>query len=90
MAAKKAAIKKLFESFDSNKNGVLEKQEFILGFKEMIYSLGDSLSPKELEAIAEEAIANFDLNGNGVIEMNEFTELIDFLVNEKGLKLDYD
>lgn len=88
MATKKERIQKLFESFDSNKNGVLEKQEFIVGFKELITSLGDSLNPKEIEDIAEEAITNFDLNGNGVIEMNEFTEVIDFLVNEKGLKLE--
>ena len=40
-----------------------------------------------VEKISEEAIINFDLNGNGIIEFNEFTELIKFLVEEKGLKL---
>ena len=53
----------------------------------MIQSLGDSMPSETVDKISEEAITNFDLNGNGIIEFNEFTELIKFLVEEKGLKL---
>ena len=80
-------IKELFDKYDENKNGVLEKSEFITGLNELINSLGDAMPSETVEKISEEAINNFDLNGNGIIEFNEFTELIKFLVEEKGLKL---
>ena len=80
-------IKELFDKYDENKNGVLEKGEFITGLNELIQSLGDSMPSETVDKISEEAITNFDLDGNGIIECNEFTELIKFLVEEKGLKL---
>ena len=86
-AEQQKKIKELFDQFDENKNGVLEKSEFITGFNELIHSLGDAMPSETVEKISEEAINNFDLNGNGIIEFNEFTELIKFLVEEKGLKL---
>ena len=86
-AEQQKKIKELFDHFDENKNGVLEKSEFITGLNELIHSLGDAMPSETVEKISEEAINNFDLNGNGIIEFNEFTELIKFLVEEKGLKL---
>lgn len=86
-AESRAKIKQLFDKYDENHNGVLEKQEFITGLNELIHSLGDSMPSETVEKISEEAIVNFDLNQNGIIEFNEFTELIKFLVEEKGLQL---
>ena len=49
----------------------------------------DEPSPVSLAAdeIAEEAIINFDLDGNGKIDLQEFTNLINFFIEEKGLKI---
>lgn len=84
---KKEKIKKLFDSYDENKNGVLEKEELVNGLKELICDLGDSLSEEKVDEIAEEAIINFDLDGNGKIDLQEFTNLINFFIEEKGLKI---
>ena len=80
-------VKKLFDKYDTNKNGVLEKSEFVNGLEELIQILGEPITSETVELISEEAIQNFDLNKNGIIEYNEFTELIKFLIEEKGLKL---
>lgn len=83
----KRKIKELFDKYDENNNGVLEKTEFVTGLNELIQSLDDSLPSETAEKIADEAITNFDLNQNGTIELNEFTEMIKFFIEEKGLKL---
>ena len=83
----KEKIKVLFDKYDENKNGVLEKTEFIKVFRDLIKSLGEDMSSNEVDKIAEDAISNFDLNQNGTIEFNEFCQLISFLINEKGLNL---
>ena len=83
----KAKIKILFDKYDDNKNGVLEKSEFIKGFIDLVKSIEIGMKDNEVKKIAEEAIIKFDLNGNGIIEFNEFCELISFLKNEKGLNL---
>ncbi len=83
----KAKIKLLFDKYDDNKNGILEKSEFIKGFIDLVKSIEIGMKDNEVKKIAEEAIIKFDLNGNGIIEFNEFCELISFLKNEKGLNL---
>ncbi len=83
----KKKIKALFDKYDENKNGVLEKSEFVKVFRDLIKSLGEDMSSNEVDKIAEDAISNFDLNQNGTIEFNEFCQLISFLINEKGLNL---
>ena len=83
----KVKIKLLFDKYDENKNGVLEKSEFLKGFKELIKLLGEEMSKEEIDNISEDAISNFDLNQNGKIEFDEFYQLISFLKNEKGLIL---
>lgn len=84
---RKERIKKLFDNYDENKNGVLEKEELVNGLRELICDLGDSLSQEKVDEIAEEAIINFDLDGNGKIDLQEFTNLINFFIEEKGLKI---
>ena len=83
----KEKIKVLFDKYDENKNGVLEKSEFVKVFRDLIKSLGEDMTKEEIDNIAEDAISNFDLNQNGIIEFDEFCQLISFLKNEKGLSL---
>lgn len=79
----------LFKRYDINKNKVLERSEFFQGFKELIKSLStESQSDEDIQKIAEEAVVAFDLDKNGELNLEEFSDLIAFLINEKGLNLD--
>ena len=80
-------IKEIFDRFDLNHNGVLEKEEFFKGIIDLIKSLAEGHSDEEINKIAEEAIEKFDLNKNGQIEIDEFKQLMLFLINEKGLSI---
>ena len=80
-------IKEIFDRFDLNHNGVLEKEEFFKGIIGLIKSLAEGHSDEEINKIAEEAIEKFDLNKNGIIEIDEFNQLMSFLINEKGLSI---
>ena len=81
-------IKDIFDRFDDNHNGILEKEEFYKGFNELIKSLAEGQTDEEIQKIAEEAVERFDLNQNGQIEIDEFNQLMLFLINEKGLCID--
>ena len=81
-------IKDIFDRFDDNHNGILEKEEFYKGFNELIKSLAEGQTDEEIQKIAEEAVERFDLNQNGQIEIDEFNQLMFFLINEKGLCID--
>jgi Ca2+-binding EF-hand superfamily protein len=81
-------IKEIFDKFDSNHNGVLDKEEFCKGFSGLIKSLSEGQTDQEIQKIAEEAIEKFDLNKNGQIELDEFNQLMEFLINEKGLSIE--
>ena len=81
-------IKEIFDKYDENHNGILDKNEFFKGFSDLLKSLAEGQDEKEIEKIAEEAIEKFDLNQNGQIELEEFIQLMIFLINEKGLSLD--
>ena len=81
-------IKEVFDKFDENHNGILEKEEFYKGFVGLIKSLAEGQTEEEIDKIAEEAIEKFDLNHNGQIEIEEFNQLMLFLINEKGLSID--
>ena len=80
-------VRKLFEKYDLNKNGVMEKEEFIQVMVDILKELGENLPEKKHREVAEEGLARFDLNNNGKIEFNEFFEFIRFLVSEKGYAL---
>ena len=80
-------IRKLFESYDFNKNGVLEKEEFLEIFKKMLHEIGQNVPDTRNDQVAEEGMETFDLNQNGSIEFDEFVEVINFLVSEKGYVL---
>lgn len=83
----KEKIMKLFEAYDFNKNGVLEREEFLAIFKKMLHDIGQYIPDKRHDEIAEEGMETFDLNHNGRIEFDEFAEVINFLVSEKGYYL---
>ena len=80
-------VKRMFNSYDENNNGTLEKEEFCKVFKSMLRKLSDDQTEEELDSIAKEAIIKFDLNKNGTIELNEFKDLVRFLIDEKGLSV---
>ena len=80
-------VRKLFEKYDLNKNGVMEKEEFVQVMVDILKELGENLPEKKHREVAEEGLARFDLNNNGKIEFNEFFEFIRFLVSEKGYAL---
>ena len=81
-------IKEIFDKFDENHNGILERNEFYKGFFGLIKSLAEGHSDEDIKKIADEAIEKFDLNHNGQIEIDEFNQLMYFLINEKGLSID--
>ena len=88
MSDEETHIKELFNGYDTNKNGVLDREEFYKGFSDLIKSLAEGQTDDEIKKIAEEAIEKFDLNKNGQIEMNEFLNLMEFLIYDKGLSID--
>ena len=80
-------IRKLFEKYDENKNGVVDKGEFRKVFKKILMEMGENFPEKKHDQVVEEGLQNFDLNQNGTIEYEEFVEVINFLINEKGYEL---
>ena len=82
-----AKIKALFERYDTNKNGVLDREEFFVVFKQLLSEMGENFPDKKNDEVAEEGMNNFDHNKNGTIEFDEFADLINFLIAEKGYTL---
>ena len=80
-------IRRMFVSYDDNKNGALDREEFYKVFKSMLQQLAYNQTEEEINKIAEEATEKFDLNKNGIIEFEEFNNLVRFLIDEKGLSI---
>ncbi len=80
-------MKALFEKYDTDKNGVLDRGEFKIIFHHLLHEMGENIPEKKHEQVIDEAMANFDSNQNGIIEFNEFVDLMYFLINEKGYEL---
>ena len=80
-------IKAMFEKYDTDKNGVLDREEFFRVFKQLLSEMGENFPDKKNDEVAEEGMNNFDLNKNGTIEYDEFVELMNFLISEKGYTL---
>ena len=80
-------VRNLFEKYDLNKNGVLDKNEFIKIMVDILKKLGEDLPEKKHREVAEEGFLKFDLNQNSVIEFNEFYEFMRFVISEKGYDL---
>ena len=80
-------VKKLFEKYDFNKNGVIDPDEFMSIMIDILKQLGEDLTEKKHREVAEEGFMRFDLDNNGKIEYNEFVDFINFVVSEKGYSL---
>ena len=78
------SVKKLFEKYDLNRNGVLDKDEFVKIMVDILRDLGEDLPEKKHLEVAEEGFSKFDLNKNGKIEFNEFFDFMGFIISEKG------
>ena len=59
-------IVETFQTFDKDRNGYLEKNEFFA----IMSSFGGKMSKKEMEDICEA----FDFNGDGKVDYREFVE----------------
>ena len=80
-------VRNLFEKYDLDKNGVLNKEEFIRIMVDILKKLSEDLPDRKHLEIAEEAFTKFDMNQDKVIEFNEFYELMRFIISEKGYEL---
>ena len=77
-------VKKYFDKYDSNKNGVIDKFELKTMFTEILAEIGEDYPEKRNEQVIKETMEKYDCNNNGVIEFNEFKEIMNFLIEEKG------
>ena len=80
-------VRNLFEKYDLDKNGVLDKEEFIKIMVDILKQLSEDLPDRKHLEIAEEAFTKFDMNQDKVIEFNEFYDLMRFIISEKGYEL---
>ena len=80
-------VRNLFEKYDLDKNGVLDKNEFVRIMVDILKKLGEDLPERQHLEVAEEGFNKFDLNQNRVIEFNEFYEFMRFVISEKGYDL---
>jgi Ca2+-binding EF-hand superfamily protein len=77
----------LFNRYDVDKNGYLDKKEFTTYFKDILKELGEDIPSEDISTIALEGVEAFDLNADGNLQFGEFKEMLEFLIKEKGLKL---
>ncbi len=80
-------VRNLFEKYDLDKNGVLDKKEFIRIMTDILRELGEDLPEKKHIEVAEEGFKRFDFNNNKIIEFSEFYEFMRFIISEKGYDL---
>lgn len=77
----KAKLTEIFKSFDKNNDGVLSKEELILGYAQLY----GSTERATLEV--EQILQRVDTNGNGSIDYSEFLaanlQLSELLTNDK-------
>ena len=83
----KSKIKELFDKYDSKKTGSLEKEDFKRVFSELLKWLDEENTDEKINTIVDEGMQQYDFNKNGLIELGEFTEIVVFLMNERGLNL---
>ena len=80
-------VKILYEKYDLNKNGIIDKNEFIRVMTVILKEFEPEADKNRLKEVVEEGLQTFDLNENGKLEYDEFFEFIHFLVTEKGFEL---
>ena len=80
-------LKELFIKYDLNRNGVIDKNELLVAFLEILKDLGEEYPERKNQEVAEECLETFDVNRNQKLEFSEFYSLVEFLVNEKGYQM---
>ena len=73
----KSEVQKIFNQYDTNKNGVLDKTEIIEAIKDLnghLVLLGYTLDEDEIQSIIKRA----DKNNDGQIQIEEFIHLINY------------
>ena len=80
-------VKALFDKYDTKKKKALDLAELESLFFDVLTNLGEKNPEKQKFQIAKEGLEIFDKNKNGTIEFNEFSDIIDFLILEKGYDL---
>ena len=80
-------VRELFEKYDKDKNGTLEKKEFIKIVKDIIRDLDENITDLEIKKIADEGFKLFDSDENKKIEFYEFYDFMRFIISEKGYDL---
>ncbi len=80
-------IRAIFNEYDTNKNGTIDKSEFKPFFKDVLSKLGETIDGQDFEDTVNEGIFIFDQNKNDVIDFDEFVSIVKFLQDEKGYKL---
>ena len=80
-------VRFLFEKYDENRNGTLERKEFSKIMKDIFKELNENLTEKSLNEAVEEGFKMFDTDKNKKLEFDEFYEFIRFLISNKGYEL---
>ena len=80
-------VRELFEKYDKDKNGTLEKKEFKKIMKDILRDLDENISESKLTEVADEGFKLFDQDENKKIEFDEFYQFIRFIISEKGYEL---
>ena len=80
-------VRELFEKYDKDKNGTLEKKEFIKIIKDILRDLDENITDLEIKEAADEGFKLFDSDENKKIEFDEFYDFMRFIISEKGYDL---
>ena len=80
-------VRELFEKYDKDKNGTLEKKEFIKIIKDILRDLDENITDLEIKEAADEGFKLFDSDENKKIEFYEFYDFMRFIISEKGYDL---
>jgi Ca2+-binding EF-hand superfamily protein len=65
-------VDKIFDKYDINKDGVLEKEEVALMLKDLNMSRSKTTSSDDIESYVSNFMLKADKNDNGVIDKREF------------------
>ena len=80
-------VRGLFEKYDLDKNGTLEKKEFKRIMGDILRDLDEIITEPKLTEISEEGFKLFDTDRSKKIEFSEFYDFIRFVISEKGFQL---
>ena len=81
-------IMKIFNNFDIYKRGSLGDIEIRRFLEEVFTSLGEDIRELNDNKIVVQLFEIFDSDHNGRINLTEFINLMKFLIDEKGYKLE--